>query len=472
LPGTVRDATAIYNLLIDPERCAYPAAQIRLLTDEQATRQNILAGLDWLNTMVTHNPAATVLIYFSGHGGFVPGYHLVPHGYDMQRISQTAVSGVELSERIRALQSQKLLVLLDCCHAGGMTDIKSAGLQQAPLPPELEPILARGSGRVLIASSRKDEYSYMGQPYSIFTQALREGLAGYGAAERDGVAYMTDVALYVGRMVPNRTQNRQHPILKLAGADNFAIAYYAAGAKTPLALPWTSSHPLPLEAVPEGDLREGYRRVLRQYQHNLLLVEERMAVFFDQAAVPLDLERTRSGIIEKIAELEQRIEHDAGAEGWSPPKATPPRLQDDLLLQTLLNMRAELRTRLDELQRGQTAIYQHISPPDREMIEALLAEVVQGRIEQGLLHSTVDEVRNILEAVQQHQEREHDTLTQTLAYIQQTLQEDDGSQTLQQQLELTLPIIPLLLDYKLNLGTSTTLADLWQQLTARISPTR
>jgi hypothetical protein len=106
------------------------------------------------------------------------------------------------------------------------------------------------------------------------------------------------------------------------------------------------------------------------------------------------------------------------------------------------------------------------------MIEALLAEVVQGRIEQGLLHSTVDEVRNILEAVQQHQEREHDTLTQTLAYIQQTLQEDDGSQTLQQQLELTLPIIPLLLDYKLNLGTSTTLADLWQQLTARISPTR
>ena len=70
------------------------------------------------------------------------------------------------------------------------------------MPPESDAVLTAGSGRVVISSSRKDEVSYTGTPYSAFTQALREGLASYGAAYRDSCAYLTDVSLYVRLVVP------------------------------------------------------------------------------------------------------------------------------------------------------------------------------------------------------------------------------------------------------------------------------
>lgn len=42
LPVTVEDAIALHNILIDPNRAAYPPAQVTLLTETAATRQNIL----------------------------------------------------------------------------------------------------------------------------------------------------------------------------------------------------------------------------------------------------------------------------------------------------------------------------------------------------------------------------------------------------------------------------------------------
>ena len=306
LPVTVQDAQGLRDILVDPTRCAYPPAQVRLLTDTAATRQGILDGLDWLAAHAADDPAATCLVFFSGHGGRQPHYFLVPNGYDGARLAETAISGAEFTERLRAIRAQKLLTLLDCCHAGGMAEAKAANFVKAPVPPELDAVLTAGSGRVVIASSRKDEVSYTGTPYSAFTQALREGLAGYGAAERDGCAYLADVALYVGRVVPERTRDKQHPILKLAAADNFAIAYYAGGEKSPRPLAEAASASLPGAAVDAG-LAEGYRRVLQQYRRNLLAVEERMAQFYDQAAVPLDLERTKRGILQKIAEIEATI---------------------------------------------------------------------------------------------------------------------------------------------------------------------
>jgi uncharacterized caspase-like protein len=317
LPVTIEDAVAVQDILLDSERCAYPAEHVRLLTGEQATRANILAELDWLRNQVQAVPAATVIVYFSGHGGLMPAYHLVPYGYNSNDLAGSAISGTEFTERLLTIKAQKLLVLLDCCHAGGMAGMKAAGFEQSPTPPELHAALRAGSGTVVIASSRKDEVSYTGTPYSIFTQALREGLAGYGAADRDGYAYVADIAMYIGRVVPARTSDRQHPILKLSAADNFAVAYYAAGAKSPRPLAHAATYLIPLEEL-DVNIAAKYQDILNKYQLNLLKVEERMAEFFDQAAVPLDLERSKEKIVQKISDIESTIEQYARASGWYP----------------------------------------------------------------------------------------------------------------------------------------------------------
>jgi hypothetical protein len=110
LPHTIDDAVGLAALLGDAGRCAYPPAQVRLLTGPQADRPAILAALDSLAAATT--PDSTVIVYFSGHGYRVTastgaGYYLLPHGYDVSRLYQTAVSGAELTQRLAALPAQK-----------------------------------------------------------------------------------------------------------------------------------------------------------------------------------------------------------------------------------------------------------------------------------------------------------------------------------------------------------------------------
>ena len=264
LPNTVEDANGLAAILRDPERCAYPSGQVQLLTGAAATREAILTGLKTLAGQT--DPTATVVVYFSGHGYRVEtligaATYLLPHGYNMDRLPATAVSGQELSDHLRAIPAQKLLLLLDCCHAGGLDDIKAPGatFTKAPIPPEAEALLTEGRGRVIIASSRADELSYAGKPYSAFTLALIEALCGSGPARQDGSARATDLALHAREKVPQRTWGRQHPILNYQQADNFAVAYYAAGDSQPKGLPFT--------ATPEIEPAPGaFRGITTSYQ--------------------------------------------------------------------------------------------------------------------------------------------------------------------------------------------------------------
>ena len=121
LPGTVDDAVALAGILRDPARCAYPPDQVHTLTGERATRDAFLSALDALARST--DSQSTVIVYFSGHGCRAASpvgefCYLVTHGYDLDRLVQTAVSSAEFADRLRAIPAHKLLLLLDCCHAG------------------------------------------------------------------------------------------------------------------------------------------------------------------------------------------------------------------------------------------------------------------------------------------------------------------------------------------------------------------
>ncbi len=245
LPNTVDDAIGLAGILRDPERCAYPNDQVQLLTGANANKDAILRALDALSDLT--DPEATVVFCFSGHGYQVAtaigqAYFLLPFGYNLGQLPQSCISGKELTDRVAAIPARKLLVLLDCCHAGGIEESKAPGAQfaKAPLPPEAHDLLAQGSGRVVIASSKADELSFAGKPYSAFTLALIEALAGQGASQQDGYVRVADLALYAREMVPKRTRERQHPILNFEQADNFLLAYYAAGDTQPKGLPFAA----------------------------------------------------------------------------------------------------------------------------------------------------------------------------------------------------------------------------------------
>ena len=177
-------------------------------------------------------------------------YFLIPHGYDLNNLSETAITGRELADKIAAIRSQRLLLLLDCCHAGGVADdsTKAPGLvlAKAPLPPEAKALFTKGGGRIVICSSRADEISLGAQPYSLFTRALIDCFAGQGVAKLDGYVHALDLALYAREKVPTWSKERQHPTADIERADNFIVATYAAGAKEPRPL---SLSPIDTEEV-------------------------------------------------------------------------------------------------------------------------------------------------------------------------------------------------------------------------------
>lgn len=245
LPTTIDDAKGIADLLLDEGRCAYPPAQVTLLTGAEATRERVLSALDDLAARTGADD--TVIVYFSGHGyrvesGYGAFYYLMTHGYYVTRLGKTAISGAEFADRLRALSSRKLLLLLDCCHAGGFQDLKAPGdgeLSKAPMPAEVQSLLAAWQGRYAIASSTAEELSRAGKPCSAFTLALIEALCGVGVAERDGFVRVMDLILHARQMVPLRTGKQQHPIINdFTQADNFKVAYYAGGESQIKGLPF------------------------------------------------------------------------------------------------------------------------------------------------------------------------------------------------------------------------------------------
>ena len=302
LPVTVDDATAIAEQLTNPSRCAYPNDQVRLLTSNDANRSNILDRLDWLAEVTKKED--TAIVYFSGHGMESPDYYLMPYGYDLNNLDNTAIQGKIFTAYLRAIKAKKLLVLLDCCHAGGQAEAK--GVIKSPLPNSVIEQFKNSSGRVVLASSRKNEVSWTGKPYSVFTAAVLEGLSGYGSFEQDGYARVLDLAMWVGRKVPERTKEKQNPIIKVSNLeDNFALAWYAAGNKQPQPLPKLSTDFVSIAS--DLDKLASLQKRWKNYRENLMLIEERMSEYIDSIDIPLQLIKSKRRIEKQIADLEDEM---------------------------------------------------------------------------------------------------------------------------------------------------------------------
>ncbi|MBI4671510.1 MAG: caspase family protein [Chloroflexi bacterium] len=248
LPETVADAQAIGSVLTDKTRAAFPQEQVTLLTEQAATRDKILTALGDFVTRVNADSDATALIYYSGHGGEFErmnqptDYFFVPYGYAPTQYQTTSIRAAEFTQQVESITAKKLIVVLDCCHAAGMPAAKAVGEKfvKGNVPVTLLHAMESGSGRVVIASSRNDESSYGGNPNSLFTACLLEALSGKAARVADGYVRVLDVLSYLFAQVPSRAApKQQHPFVnKITDlSDNFALCYYAAGAKEVIGVP-------------------------------------------------------------------------------------------------------------------------------------------------------------------------------------------------------------------------------------------
>lgn len=235
----IDDAGAIEALLVDPGFCGYLPENVRSIVDEQATADNIRRALAELAQKTTAD--STVLIYFSGHGGQIrsggfAGEYLLPVdalAISDRALAESSISTAEFSSALGAIRAGKLIVILDCCHAGGIGQIKDlhAPAFRSGFSDQYYEKLRFGRGRVLFASSRDDEYSWIlpDAVHSVFTQYLLDGLRG-GIVSDDGVIRIFQLFDYVKPRV-KQAQPKQTPVFKADIEDNFAISLYLGGVK-------------------------------------------------------------------------------------------------------------------------------------------------------------------------------------------------------------------------------------------------
>lgn len=246
LPATVlTDAHDVAGLLARPDVCGYPADNVRLLLDADATLADIRQALATLAERT--DAESTVFIYFTGHGGRIEngpnaGEYLLPvdtginWSVDPPQIdAATAISGAEFTRALQVIPAHKVVVMFDCCHSGGIGHVKT-GVEPAfksGFPESYYDRLAAGRGRVILASSRDSEYSWIlpDDDNSLFTKHLRAGLEG-SAPSRDGFIRIFDLFEYV---YPRVTGEKaiQHPVFQAKLEENFPVALYLGGQKTP-----------------------------------------------------------------------------------------------------------------------------------------------------------------------------------------------------------------------------------------------
>lgn len=233
LPATKADAREIASILRDPRLCGYDPGQVEVLLGPEATVPNMRILAERLAGVASRD--STVLLFFSGHGGRL----LVENAWrsylcfretDPYQLAGSALSGEEFSGMLRAIRSERLVVVLDSCYAAGAAQFKAPGVTlpwKSGFQDSFYEFLSRGAGRVVLASSAEDQVSRVRSDgeLSLFTYHLIAALRGGAAVRGDGFVHVLDVFHYVSDAV-QKDDPEQTPILKAESMNaNFPIAH-------------------------------------------------------------------------------------------------------------------------------------------------------------------------------------------------------------------------------------------------------
>lgn len=228
LPATQRDAIALYEILTSKEYCIYHPDNVSLLIGADATTGNLRSAL---NQLVNDSDSdSTCLVYFSGHGanqttGSSIESYLCTRETNPFELEKSSLSGTEFSTLLAQIPAKRLLVLVDTCFSSGMVRLKKGtGSIKEGLDTTFLDNLSRGSGKVVITSSKQHQPSYVDGEYSLFTRFLLEGLKGAANVRGDNLIRVLDLFHFINEEVQKK-QPKQIPELKANDLDlNFPIA--------------------------------------------------------------------------------------------------------------------------------------------------------------------------------------------------------------------------------------------------------
>ena len=211
-----KDAADFADYLV--KEAHFAPDHVRLLTDEKATRENIMAqvGDKWLPRVA--EPDDLVIIYVSSHGSpqsmDVSGIsYLLAHNTDKESLYATGIPVQDLTRMIKErVHSQRIIVILDACHSGAAKADEKGVFRSHNVNADA---ISQGTGQLVICSSEPSQVSWESASYpnGVFTHHLIDGLKQKGefTSLGDAFEYLRDK---VKTQVLRERGELQQPVLR------------------------------------------------------------------------------------------------------------------------------------------------------------------------------------------------------------------------------------------------------------------
>jgi len=187
----------------------YRDVAVRVLTDRQATKDDILDGLDWIQRETTSKDIA--MVFLAGHGVNDQAgiYYYLPANANTERLKRTGVSFSDIRNTVASLAG-KAVLFVDTCHSGNVMGTRRGG---ADITAVVNELASAENGVVVFASSTVRQYSMEDTAWGngAFTKALVEGMSGRADYHGRGRITINMLDLYLSERVKELTGGKQTP---------------------------------------------------------------------------------------------------------------------------------------------------------------------------------------------------------------------------------------------------------------------
>jgi WD40 repeat protein len=216
------DALALERIYKNQEGKLFKNVHIKVLTDREATRANVLRAFKWITDSATENDMAVVFVAGHGVNDSNDNYFFLTHEANEENMDIDAVTWGRFKTLATDLKSKRTLLLVDTCKSGGVTGNNTKALKD---------IVYEATGVVVMTASTGEQSSLENAEWGhgAFTKALVEGLENYQADDDDSpdrAVSLYELNEFVSDRVKRITTNQQHPIFLNFGVPDYELVKY------------------------------------------------------------------------------------------------------------------------------------------------------------------------------------------------------------------------------------------------------
>ena len=205
-----KDANDFAAAAMSQKGLLYRDVVAKVLTNEQASKDNVLDGLDWIRKETTSKDVA--MVFFAGHGLNDQNgvYYFLPYNTDLEKLLRTGVPYTDIKNTVQSLAG-KTLLFIDTCHSGNVLGGRR-GLAD-DLNGIINELSSAENGAVVFAASTGNQSSLEDAKWNngAFTKALVEGFMGKADYAGKGKITVNMLDLYLSERVKELTGGKQTP---------------------------------------------------------------------------------------------------------------------------------------------------------------------------------------------------------------------------------------------------------------------